>query len=442
MAAILARMNAFVLQPSLPLVAGNAEASPAQGAPLQGRSWRAALALLGPSVVVSVAYLDPGNLVTNIQAGAQYGYSLLWVVALASAVAVLFQMLSAKLGIVTGRNLAELSRDHLPTALVMLMWASSEVAAMATDLAELLGGALGVSLLCHLPLMPSLAIAAIATYAMLMLERRGFRPMEIAIGVLVGTIGLVFLAELLVSHVQWHGVVRGLVSHELPDSGALNLAVGLVGATVMPHALYLHSGLTQSRTPVRSDMQRRTLLRFSNREVAITLALAGLVNVAMVAVFAAAFHANHTDVDDIREAYEALGPLLGAGAAGLFLLALIAAGLSSSVVGTMAGQVITQGFAKFHIPLWVRRSITMLPSFVVVGMGVSPTRALVASQIALSLTLPFPMLALLWLTGRRDIMGVFRNRAQLQVVAFIAMAVVLALNVALVLQAFGVRVIG
>ncbi|RUL77684.1 Nramp family divalent metal transporter [Dyella choica] len=403
--------------------------------------WRAWLGLVGPGVVVSVAYMDPGNFVTNIQAGAQYSYSLLWVVILASAVAVLFQVLSAKLGIVTGHNLAELSRMHLPATLVLPMWLASEVAAMATDLAELLGGALGVSLLCHLPLMTSLVLTAAVTCAILLLGNRGFRPLELTIAALVGAIGMAYAAELLLSPVQWGGVFKGLATHELPDANALNLAVGIVGATVMPHTLYLHSGLTQARVPARTDAERTKLLTFSNREVGITLTLAGLVNAAMIVVAAGAFHDHHADVSELQDAYRALGPAVGAAAAGLFLVALISSGISSSVVGTMAGQVIVQGFVKFRMPLWLRRGITMLPSFVVVGSGMSPTKALLSSQVILSLTLPLPMLALVWLTRRRDVMGAHRNRISLQVIACLAVAAVLMLNATLLLQIFGVNVV-
>ncbi|GGA42451.1 Nramp family divalent metal transporter [Dyella nitratireducens] len=404
-------------------------------------NWRALLGLVGPGVVVSVAYMDPGNFVTNIQAGAQYNYSLLWVVVLASATAVLFQMLSAKLGVVTGHNLAELSREHLPPALVLGMWLASEVAAMATDLAELLGGALGVSLLCHVPLLPGLIITAAITCAMLLLGNRGFRPLELAIGVLVGAIGMAYAAELFLSPVAWSGVFKGLVGHELPDANALNLAVGIVGATVMPHTLYLHSGLTQARVPVRTDAERTKLVTFTHREVGITLALAGFVNVAMIIASASAFHDHHANVSDIQDAYRILGPAMGAAAAGLFLVALISSGISSSVVGTMAGQVIVQGFVKWRIPLWFRRAITMLPSFFVVGAGINPTKALLSSQVILSLTLSLPMLALVWLTGRRDVMGVHRNRPRLQGVAWAATAAVLVLNATWVLQAFGINAV-
>jgi manganese transport protein len=427
-------MNARVLDGHLP-VTDNAIAGIRNALEGRARGWKTWLKLAGPAVIVSVAYIDPGNFATNIQAGARYGYSLLWVTLIASLVAMLFQSLSAKLGIVTGRNLAELSREHFPLPVVLTMWIVSEVAAMATDLAEFLGGAIGLSLLAHLPLLASMAITGVATYAVLLLEKRGFRPLEIVVGTLVGVIGLCYLAELLMAHVEWPGVVAGLTMYQLPDKQAANLAVGIVGATVMPHALFLHSGLTQSRVPARNETERAALLKYSNREVGITLTLAGLVNIAMIVMAAAAFHRQHADVAEIQAAYHTLVPALGIAAAGLFLLSLMASGLSSSVVGTMAGQMITQGFIRRQIPLWLRRAITMVPSFAVIGLGVNATQALVDSQIVLSLALPFPMIALVWLTGRERLMGVYRNSASIRALSIMAVVVVLGLNAMLIVQA-------
>ena len=400
---------------------------------------RAATAMLfaGPAVVASIAYMDPGNFATNIQAGASYGYSLLWVVLLANVVAMLFQALSAKLGIVTGRNLAEHCRDQFSPPVVMAMWAVSEGAAMATDLAEFIGGAIGFSLLFHVPLMTGMVVVAALTYAILQLDRGGFRPIELAIGALVLVIGVCYLAEMFIAPVDWAGVAVGSVVPRLPDAHALTLAVGVIGATVMPHAIYLHSALTQVRPAGRDDGERAMLLRFSNREVLIALAAAGLVNMAMVAMAAAAFHAGHSDVAEIETAYKTLTPLLGAGAAALFLVSLLASGVSSSVVGTMAGQVIMQGFLKRRIPIWARRLITIVPAFVVVAMGVDSTRALVLSQVVLSFALPVPMIALLMFTRRRDLMGEFANGGALHATAIAATAVILALNALLLAQTFG-----
>ena len=322
---------------------------------------RAYLAFAGPAVIASIAYMDPGNFATNIQAGAKYGYGLLWVVLLANLIAMLFQALSAKLGIVTGRNLAEMCRDQFPRPVVWAMWVVSEIAAMATDLAEFLGGAIGLSLLFQTPLLVGMIITGIVTYGILMFEGFGFRPIELIIGSMVSLIGLCYLVEMFIAPVDWGSAAFHTVVPQIADAEALLLSVGIIGATVMPHAVYLHSGLTQSRMPVRDDTERRKVLRFSNQEVIIALAVAGLVNMAMVMMASGAFHAGHPDVAEIETAYHTLTPLLGIGAAGVFLLSLIASGVSSSTVGTMAGQMIMQGFVGFRIPIWVRRLVTMVP---------------------------------------------------------------------------------
>jgi len=413
---------------------------------MEGRARRHPFAFLlfaGPAVVASIAYMDPGNFATNIQAGAKYGYALLWVVVGANLVAMLFQALSAKLGIVTGRNLAELCRDQFPTPLVLSMLAVSELAAMATDLAEFLGGAIGLSLLLHIPLLAGMGITAIVTYALLLFGGNGYRPMELLIGGLVALIALCYVVELAIAPVEWGAAVRHSVLPSLPDSGALTIAVGIVGATVMPHAVYLHSALTQDRTPTNDVGIRRRLLRFSNREVLIALTLAGLVNMAMVMMAAAAFHrSGHTEIAEIDTAYRILTPLLGAGAAGVFLVSLIASGISSSVVGTMAGQMIMQGFLHWQVPIWLRRLLTMVPAFVVVGMGVDATRALVLSQVVLSFALPVPMIALVLFTRRRDLMGEFANGRITDVAAIVGTGFVILLNIVLLLQTFDVALPG
>ena len=294
--------------------------------------------------------MDPGNFATNIQAGAKYGYGLLWVVLLANLIAMLFQALSAKLGIVTGRNLAEMCREQFPQPVVWAMWVISEVAAMATDLAEFLGGAIGLSLLFQMPLFAGMVVTAVVTYGILMFESSGFRPIELIIGSLVGIIGLCYLIEMFIAPVDWGAAALHTVLPQLADGDALLLAVGIIGATVMPHAIYLHSSLTQTRTPVYDDIERRKVLRFSNREVVAALVIAGLVNMAMVMMASSAFHAGHSDVAEIETAYHTLAPLLGIGAAGVFLVSLIASGISSSAVGTMAGQIIMQGFIAVPDP--------------------------------------------------------------------------------------------
>ena len=405
-------------------------------------SWRVYLAFGGPAVIASIAYMDPGNYATNIQAGAKYGYSLLWVVLAANLIAMLFQALSAKLGIVTGRNLAEMCREQFPKPVVWAFWAVSEIAAMATDLAEFLGGAVGLALLFNMPLLIGMVITALVTYGILMVEGRGFRPLEIIISTFVATIALCYVIETFIAPVDWAAAGLGLVTPQIPDAGALLLSVGIIGATVMPHAVYLHSGLTQSRIPARNERERRLVVRISNREVLIALAAAGLVNMAMVMMASSAFHAGHSDVAEIETAYHTLTPLLGIGAAGVFLVSLIASGVSSSVVGTMAGQMIMQGFVGFRIPIWLRRLVTMIPAFVVVGFGVNATTSLVVSQVILSIALPAPMIALVLFTRRRDIMGPFANDRLTNAAAILGTVVVLTLNLVLILDTFGVPVPG
>ena len=404
------------------------------------RGLSAILPMAGPAVIVSIAYMDPGNFATNIQAGAKYGYGLLWVALVASLIAMLFQSLSAKLGIVTGRNLAEMCREHLPRPLVLAMWVVSEIAAMATDLAEFLGGAIGLSLLFNLPLFWGMIVTGIVTYGILTFEKQGFRPIELIIGALVSIICLCYLIEIFIAPVDWAAVAFHTAVPQLQDAAAVTISVGIIGATVMPHAIYLHSGLTQVRLTVHNDADRRKLLHFSNREVVVALAIAGAVNMAMMIMASAAFHAGYSDVAEIETAYHTLRPLLGAGAATVFLISLLASGVSSSAVGTMAGQMIMQGFVGFSIPVWLRRLVTMVPAFIVVGLGVNATSALVISQVILSIALPIPMIALLLFTQRPDIMGSFANGRMTRIAAIAGTAVVMLLNTILLLQTFGVPV--
>jgi manganese transport protein len=395
---------------------------------------RSLLPFAGPAVMASVAYMDPGNFATNIQAGARYGYTLLWVVLAANLIAMMFQALSAKLGIATGHNLAEMCREHFPRPVVWVMWIVSEIAAMATDLAEFLGGAIALSLLFQMPLLAGMAVTAGVTYGVLMFEGAGFRPIELIIGTMASIIALCYVIELFIAPVDWAQAALHTIVPQIPDTRALLLSVGIVGATVMPHALYLHSGLTQARMPIRNDEERGKLLRFSNREVIIALAFAGLVNMAMVMMASSAFHAGYPAVAEIGTAYHTLTPLLGAGAAGVFLISLVASGISSSTVGTIAGQMIMQGFISFRIPILARRLVTMLPSAVVVALGADATSALVISQVALSIALPLPMISLLIFTSRRDIMGRFVNSRVTFIAALAGTILVLLMNTFLILQ--------
>src|SRR5271169_440601 len=389
----------------------------------------AILPFAGPAVIASIAYMDPGNFATNIQAGAGYGYELLWVALSANLVAMLFQALSAKIGIATGRNLAELCREHFAPPVVYTMWLASEIAAMATELAELLGASLGLTLLCGIPLLASILLVGIATYAALRLQRSGFRSVEILIGCFVGVITVSYLIELVIAPPHWGAVAAGVLVPRLHGAGSITVAVSIVGATVMPHAIYLHSGLTQSRLFFANARQRRKAVVMSNREVLLALGVAGLVNLAMIALAAGAFHDGaHDHIAEIETAYRTLAPLLGLGAAGLFMLALLASGFSSSIVGVMAGQVIMQGFVSFRIPLWLRRLGVMAPSVVVVAVGMDITHALVLSQVVLSLVLPIPMVALVRFTARRDVMGEFANTRLTNALAVAATGFVCLLN--------------
>src|SRR6266550_831296 len=397
------------------------------------RGLRALLPFAGPAIIASVGYMDPGNFATNIQAGASFGYRLLWVVLLANIVAMLFQAMSANLGIVTGRNLAELVRDQFPRRVAVGMWIASEVAAIATDVAEFIGGALGISLLFHVSLLSGLIATGVVTLAILQLDQRGFRPLELAIAALVGVIGLSYLCELIIAPPDWHAALFHAVVPQLPDPSAVTLAVGIIGATIMPHTLYVHSALTQNRTATRNDNERRSLLRFSNREVVIALGFAGLVNLAMVMMSSSVFSATAPGIADIGVAYHTLVPALGAGAAGVFLVALIASGISSSVVGTKAGQVIMQGFVGFSIPVWMRRLITMVPAFVI-ALSANATTAMVLSQVVLSFVLPLPLIALVVLSSRESVMGDFVAGKATAVAAVVATILIVLLNVVLIGQ--------
>jgi manganese transport protein len=317
------------------------------------------------------------------------------------------------------------------------MWGSAEIAAMATDLAEFLGGAIGLSLLLGLPLPIGLVITGAVTYGLLLLGRSGFRPLEMVIGGFVAMIGLGFVAELMIAPPDWSMFAYHAAVPSLPGDDSLQLAVGIIGATVMPHAIYLHSSLTQGRVPVLTDRDRRRVLRLSNIEVVLALSVAGLVNMAMLSMAAAAFSAGHAEVAEIETAYHTLVPLFGPAAGAAFLLALLASGVSSSMVGTLAGQSVMQDFVRFRIPLWVRRLVTMLPAVIVVWLGTDATQSLVISQIILSLTLPVPMVALLLLTGRRAVMGELVNGPLTNAVAVGCAGMVLALNALLLLQAVG-----
>jgi manganese transport protein len=384
--------------------------------------------MLGPAFVASVAYVDPGNFATNIQGGAQYGYLLLWVVLVANLMAMLVQYLSAKLGIVTGRSLPEQVREHFPRPVCWGMWLQAEAMAMATDIAEFVGAALGLNLLFGIALLPAGLITCVITFAILWLQARGYRRFELAIAALLGLVVAGFLYETLRIGPSAPGSLRGLLP-AVDGSGSVYLAAGILGATVMPHVIYLHSHLTKSRTPCRDDGERRRVLKFTRLDVLTALGLASVVNLAMLAVAARAFHTPAlSNLATIGQAHAELGKLAGGSAALAFAVALLASGASSSSVGTYAGQVVMAGFINFRVPLIVRRAITMLPALAILATGVNATSALVLSQVVLSFGIPFALVPLVVLTSKPQIMGAHVNRRDTTICASACVAVIIVLN--------------
>jgi manganese transport protein len=397
---------------------------------------RATLAMLGPAFVASIAYVDPGNFATNLQGGARYGYLLLWVVLLANLIAMLIQYLSAKLGIITGQNLPEHIRARWPRGVTWAMWVQAEVMAMATDIAEFLGAALGLNLLFGVPLLPAGIITGAIAFAMLELQSRGFRRFELAITSLLGIIFLGLLYETLHIGPSTQDALKGLIPG-LSGASSVYLAVGIIGATVMPHVIYLHSALTQGRVQAVNDGERSRLLRFERMDVIIALGLAGLVNLAMLAIAAKLFHTpGLSGLSTIPEAHAQFGRLVGGGAALAFAVALLASGVSSSSVGTFAGQVVMAGFINVRIPMLLRRALTMLPALAILALGMNPTDALVLSQVVLSFGIPLAVIPLVMLTGRRDVMGVHVNRPLTTVLAWACAVLITGLNLFLVYQQF------
>ena len=396
------------------------------------------LPFLGPAFIACVAYIDPGNFATNIQGGAAYGYLLVWVVVAANLMAMLIQVLSAKLGIVTGRNLAEVIRDEFPRPAVISLWILAEVVAMATDLAEFLGAALGFYLLFGIPLFTAGLLTGAATLLILMLQRRGFRPLEAVITALVGIVALCYLAETVIGKPDFLAVGKSFLPPKFSGTESIVLATGILGATVMPHVIYLHSSLTQSRVVVRDLPRMRRLLRFQTIDVLLAMGLAGLINVAMLTMAAVTFHrAGVGSVATIEEAHRTLAPLLGSASSTIFAISLVVSGLSSATVGTMAGQVIMQGFLRRKVPLALRRLLTMVPALVVIYVGLDPTRTLVISQVVLSFGIPFALIPLVVFTGRESLMGPLKNRPVTAVVAWLFASLIVGLNAFLLLQVFG-----
>jgi manganese transport protein len=412
---------------------------------LDGQVTRGRLArlwpFLGPAFIACVAYMDPGNFATNIQGGAQFGYMLIWVIVLSNLMAMLIQSLSAKLGIATGLNLAEHCREQFPRPVVLVMWVLMEIVAMATDLAEFLGAALGFYLLFGMPLWVAGLVTAVATFLILGLARYGFRPLEAVISVLVGVVAICYVVETyLQTHLgrlDWGALLHHAVVPQFAGTQSVLLATGILGATVMPHVIFLHSSLTQDRIIVREPDKMRRLFRYEVMDVLIAMGLAGLVNAAMLVMAASTFHAGgHSEVGSIEDAHRTLEPLLGAAASWVFALSLLASGLSSASVGTMSGQVIMGGFLRRHIPPWLRRLVTMIPSLVVIAMGLDPTWTLVLSQVVLSFGLPFAIVPLVLFTRRADLMGVLVNRRATTAIVGAVAALIIALNLFLLYEVF------
>ena len=397
---------------------------------------RAALSFLGPAFVAAVAYVDPGNFATNIQAGAKFGYELMWVVLGANLVAMLVQYLSAKLGVASGRSLPEMCRDRFPRWGTVGLWVQAEVIAMATDVAEFLGAAIGLNLLFGVPLFIAGLLTGVIAFVILALQQRGFRQFELAIAALLGIVFLGFLYETLKIGPSAHDALNGLIPH-LGGGDAAYLAVGIVGATVMPHVIYLHSALTKERVPTRDDGERSRVLRYERLDVIIALSIAGIVNLAMLAVAAKLLHVpGLTGVSTIQAAHHQLGHAVGGGAALAFAVALFASGASSSSVGTYAGQLVMAGFLNVQIHVLIRRVVTMLPALIILAIGVNTTSALVLSQVVLSFGIPFALIPLVVLTSRRDVMGAHVNGITLRWIAFLVAGAITAMNLFLIVQQF------
>jgi manganese transport protein len=397
--------------------------------------WARLAPFLGPAFIAAVAYVDPGNFATNIQGGSEFGYMLLWVILGSNLMAMLIQSLSAKLGIASGKNLAELCRDHFPRPVVYTMWVLMELVAIATDLAEFLGAALGFQLLFHMPLIWGAVLSALATFAGLALERYGFRPIEAIISVLLAVVAFAYVIENVLHVPDFAPLFYHTVVPQFQGSESVLLAAGILGATVMPHVIFLHSGLTQGRIVTKDPTLMKRLFRFELIDVGIAMGVAGFVNGAMLVMAATTFHSQGlTQVGSIEQAYKTLEPLLGSASSWVFAISLLAAGLSSSMVGTMSGQVIMQGFLHWHIPVWIRRVITLAPSFIVVIIGLDPTRTLVLSQVVLSFGLPFAVIPLIMFTRRKDVMGPLVNAKLTTFAASLVAALIVALNIYLLTQ--------
>lgn len=406
--------------------------------PLQKRKGRffQLLEYLGPAFIVSVAYIDPGNFATNISGGSKFNYALIWVILWSNAMAIFLQTMSAKLGIATGRNLPEMCARIFPKWMNWIFWVIAEIGAMATDLAEFLGGTLGLNLLFHIPMFYAGLLTGLLTYMICYTEKYGQKLVEIIITVLVAVISIAYFLEIFLARPDWAQVGLHTLVPELPNGEAVMIAVGMLGATVMPHVIYLHSQLVQCRSKDTTERGKQHHLKMEKIDIAIAMNIAFFVNAAMVVVSAAVFFRNGMVVDTMQQAHKSLEPLLGSLSSGAFGIALLASGLSSSAVGTMAGQTIMKGFVNISIPVNIRRLVTMLPALVIIAFGINPMFALVLSQVALSFILPVPIIQMLSITGKKELMGSFANKKWVQVTGIAIAAVIIALNAVLLYFTF------
>ncbi|WP_146552874.1 Nramp family divalent metal transporter [Rummeliibacillus sp. SL167] len=399
--------------------------------------YKSVLPFLGPAFIAAVAYIDPGNFATNITAGSEYGYLLLWVIAFSNLMAVLIQSLSAKLGIATGKNLPEVARENFSKKTSILLWIQAELVIMATDLAEFIGAALGMYLLFNIPMLPAALITAVCSFAILELQRRGVRPFEAGISGMVMMVVLAFAFQTFLAHPDASAIAAGFIP-KFDDVNSILLATGILGATVMPHAIYLHSSLTQHRIVGKNDEEKRKIFKFEFIDIIIAMIIAGAINMSMLIIAAAVFHSKGMNVEDLDVAFQSLHDMVSPTAAILFGLGLLIAGLASSSVGTLSGDIVMQGFIKKRIPIYLRRAITMIPPLLIIAFGANATKALVWSQVILSFGIAFALIPLIMFTSNKKIMGGLVNHKLTTILGWIVAAIVVALNIYLLYQtAFG-----
>ncbi|MBT9287345.1 MULTISPECIES: Nramp family divalent metal transporter [Bacillus] len=405
---------------------------------LDGKSkgFKRLLPFLGPAFIAAIAYIDPGNFATNISAGSKFGYMLLWVILFSNLMAFLIQVLSAKLGIATGKNLPEIARDRYPKWVSAGLWIQGELVIMATDLAEFIGAALGLNLLFGIPMVEAAIIAAIGSFAILELQRRGYRALEAGIAGLLFVVVIAFALQTFFAKPDAASVLEGLFIPKIDGMDSVLLATGILGATVMPHAIYLHSALTQRRVVGKTDSERKKIFRFETIDILIAMVIAGAINASMLIVAAALFFKNGLYVEDLDVAYQQFGHYIGPASAILFGIGLLAAGLSSSSVGTLSGDIIMQGFIRYRIPLYLRRFITIIPPMIIIISGVNATEALVWSQVVLSFGIAFALVPLIMFTSNKRLMGALTNRKWVTALAWLIAVLVIALNLFVIYDSF------